>query len=736
MDEGSAQTGLVNSRWIFVTSIILLLGASSLLATEAENWPREVQAPNARVVMFQPQVESLYGNDLKTRAAVSVTRTGETTPVFGAVWSNARIDTDRDTRTVTVRDVNVQKVRFPEATPEDEQALADLLEREIPKWDLTMSLDRLLTMLDLADRERFLADKLNNDPPDIRFVTYPAVLVMIEGEPRLFDIENSNLRRVANTAFLIVNDPRSRTYFLYSGNDVWMEATEIEGPWAVANNVPPEIAQLSPIEAEKEAQQRAAEEAGEEGLSEESGSDTPPAVVIAVEPTELIVTEGSPQYQPIPDSMLLYVSNTESDVLLEIDTQLHYVLLSGRWFAAPSLNGPWKNVPSDELPSSFSEIPADSEMGHVRVWVAGTEEAKEAILDTQIPQTAAISRDATIEVEYYGRPQFEAVEETNLQYAVNTTMQVLRHGSDYFAVEEGVWYVSDSPTGPWEVSTETPPEIENIPPTSPMYNTKFVRVYDVTPQVVYVGHFPGYTHTFVHRGCIVFGTGWWFHPFWGPTVFIPRHSTWGWHVRWHPWWGWSFGFSHRSVRFSFGIGFHPWSHPGWWGPVGWHSHRIGWHSGWHHGWRSGWHRGWNSGYQAGFRAGARAGARVGFRAGERTGLRTGERLGSGFQGPNLYRGPQNRERLADLQARRPETRPTISRDLPNNVLAERDGSIARRASEGGFQQRQGNNWSRNQISSPNRQRNLNLQNNARQRGNIRSGQLNRTRAGGGGRLRR
>jgi len=106
------------------------------------------------------------------------------------------------------------------------------------------------------------------------------------------------------------------------------------------------------------------------------------------------VTEGAPEYKPIGTD-LLYVDNSESDVLVEIATQRHFVLLSGRWFAAPGFDGPWTFVASDTLPESFQAIPEDSAVGHLRVWVSGTDKVNEVVLDASIPQTAAIPRDAT-----------------------------------------------------------------------------------------------------------------------------------------------------------------------------------------------------------------------------------------------------------------------------------------------------------------------------------------------------
>jgi hypothetical protein len=78
------------------------------------------------------------------------------------------------------------------------------------------------------------------------------------------------------------------------------------------------------------------------------------------------------------------------------------------------------------LPKSFSEIPAESELGGLRTSVAGTDEANEAVMDTQIPQTAAVKRSGTtITVDYDGEPKFEPIKGTEVSSAVNTASKVL-----------------------------------------------------------------------------------------------------------------------------------------------------------------------------------------------------------------------------------------------------------------------------------------------------------------------
>jgi hypothetical protein len=132
---------------------VLLIVFSWGQAASAQDigWPREIDLPAGKIVIYQPQLDNLEGNDLTGRSAVSVTPAGRTEPAFGMVWFEAQLESDRDNRMVSILELDVPRVRFPNATPEQEQALAGVLKEEIPKWDLSFSLDRLVTMLDLAE---------------------------------------------------------------------------------------------------------------------------------------------------------------------------------------------------------------------------------------------------------------------------------------------------------------------------------------------------------------------------------------------------------------------------------------------------------------------------------------------------------------------------------------------------------------------------------------------------------
>src|SRR5262249_57635401 len=75
---------------------------------------------------------------------------------------------------------------------------------------------------------------------------------------------------------------------------------------------------------------------------------------------------------------------------MDTDNNDYYVLISGRWFHAPKLTGPWTFVRSSDLPAEFRQIPAKSPAARVLTAVAGTPQAKEAVIANSGPQTAPI----------------------------------------------------------------------------------------------------------------------------------------------------------------------------------------------------------------------------------------------------------------------------------------------------------------------------------------------------------
>lgn len=494
----------------------LLLLTCTLASTGSANeigldWPRDITNPKGTVTVYQPQLESFEGNLLTGLAAVSVQLKDRQEPAYGAVWLEARVETDRNNRTVDVVDVKVPEVRFPEATPEQIEKLSGLIADHFTGAHLTLSLDQLLTSLEMLESSE-QETPLQTRPPRIVFVTTPTALISIDGEPQLRPSDSdSSVLRVLNSPAFIALDTGSATYFLRGGGR-WYSANKLDGPWASAAVPSANIAKV----------------AESVPATAVSADEVEPAILVVTEPTELIETEGDPTFTPVKGTDLLTVGNTDRDVFLHIASNKRYLLLSGRWYAADGFDGPWTYVRSDALPADFGKIPEDSEVGDVLAFVAGTDLAREAVLDTAIPQTAAIQREsAALTVTYEGTPQFQVVENSTVRYAINTTYSVVQVGGKFYCCHNGVWFDAPTPSGPWSLCVAVPEPIYLLPPSCPVYHIRYVRVYSYTPKVVYVGYTPGYVGCYVHHGTVVYGTGY-VHPgYCGATLWVPRPRTFG-----------------------------------------------------------------------------------------------------------------------------------------------------------------------------------------------------------------
>jgi len=523
-----ARPGVVGYLVLVVAAATLALAAP---ARADESWPRQFDSSSGSFVIYQPQPEDLHGDLLAARAAFSLQKSADATPTFGVLWFTERIEIDRDSSSVAARSLDVTKVRLPGITSADAARYEALVEDQASVWDLSGSLEELQAGLAAAEKERASVAGLDNTPPKILFHNHRAILVVYDGSPLFGQVEGADLQGAVNTPYAVIYDPQSRSYYL-NGANLWYRAKDPLGPWRYIVDPPAAVRDVVPPDTS----------------SSDQIAGPPPDVLTATEPTELIATDGAPRYAPLVEDSLLYVANTESDVILEVSTQDLYVLISGRWFRAHSTDGPWTFVRGDQLPSSFRRVPFDSPKGNILASVAGTDQAEDAIADAEIPQTSAIRRDdRTFQVAYDGDPEFDPIEGTNLEYAVNTDAEVLLADGRYYACDQGVWYIADDPDGPWSVSETRPLGLEDIPPSCPVYDVRYVDIYEATPDVVYVGYLPGYLGCYPYFGTVVYGTGYYYPPWRGRHHYYPRRSTWGFQARYNLWLNrWSFGFSYNS----------------------------------------------------------------------------------------------------------------------------------------------------------------------------------------------
>ena len=115
-----------------------------------------------------------------------------------------------------------------------------------------------------------------------------------------------------------------------------------------------------------------------EGQADEKTNKKPslkngvPRVVVTTVPTELVVTDRRAAMAPHRQARCCSMSkNTTGNVFKNLNDQQTYVLVTGRWFRAPDLTGPWQYVAGKDLPPDFARIPDDSPKENVKASVPG-----------------------------------------------------------------------------------------------------------------------------------------------------------------------------------------------------------------------------------------------------------------------------------------------------------------------------------------------------------------------------
>ena len=492
-------------------------------------WPRKFSfagsAGNVTLLVYQPQVEKWEGNRLDFRAAVSSQTGGAAGEAFGVIWGTARTEVNRVARLVTLEDLNLTRSNFPTLADNGASYLQQL-QLLFTGTARTIALNRLQASLAASGSVNPAGVAVMNEPPQIIVSYSPAILVPISGKPVWRDVPDSRFERVINTRALILRKKWETTCYLHV-YDGWLSAAAIDGPWSQAMNLPWRIEDV----ANKLVENKLADPlSGGNAQPPPSLANGVPTIYVSQNPAELIVFKGQPNLQPVDQTALLWASNTTADVIVDTATNFYYVLISGRWYRASSLSGPWRFVAGSNLPPDFSRIPPSSPAGVVLASVAGTPQAKEAVIANSIPQTVTIPRvgGPSFTPVFDGPPQLRAIQGTPLQYVVNSPTPIIRVNSyTYYALRAGVWFTATSLNGSWVVAISVPAVIYTIPPSSPLYYVTFVRVYGSTPDVVYLGYTPGYLGTVVEPdGTVVYGTGYVYQP-WVGTVYYPPPVTYG-----------------------------------------------------------------------------------------------------------------------------------------------------------------------------------------------------------------
>ena len=207
-----------------------------------------------------------------------------------------------------------------------------------------------------------------------------------------------------NTGAAIVRLRETWYLHVYDG---WLSASSLTGPWTQVSSTPFGLDGVGRDLAKSGKADLL--DGGTKAEPKPSLANGVPTIYTSEVPAELLVFQGQPNLVPVTGTGLLWASNTSADVIVDTTNNNYYVLISGRWYRAAALTGPWTYVAANALPADFAKIPKDSHAGVVLAAVAGTTQAQEAVIENSIPQTATVPRQngPTFVPEFDGAPQYQ-----------------------------------------------------------------------------------------------------------------------------------------------------------------------------------------------------------------------------------------------------------------------------------------------------------------------------------------
>ncbi len=537
-------TGIKILKLTLVLTFFLVLFASTSNASElaALDYPRVVSGDGLEAKIHHPVVDS-WRDYAVLEAWVPVEITDQSTDQqwVGALRVKVNTEVRLGEQLVLLSDASITDTSFSDS--ETPARVIDFARNNIRSQRQEVTLNELVLSLadDFSPPQQRPATGFNRNPPRIVVSRKPARLLLIDQQPVKAPVIGTSLELVVNTDWNLFYDTDSRSWFVIN-DGIWQTQSLLaSGDWSIVSKLPEDFMRLSDEQGW---------EAVREALPPQVPAVAPPALIVSLEPTELVVIDGEPRLQLIPGADgLMEVANTDS-ALFQFDNTW-YFLAAGRWFQSASLEKEW--VPVSELPGAFAKIPPDHGRAAVRESVPETMEAALAYIAATLPQSSSVPLDGTPsqQVVYVGAPRFELISGTSVERAVNSPFAVIRHNNAYYLNFEAAWYRSDAPTGPWKPALVVPDAIFEIPPSDPLYYVTYVRPAGNQPQAgeARFTYSEGYNGMYTIGTNAVRGTGWAYKPWVGypggspvywsypPTWGYPRGAAWGYGYR-NPYYYW------------------------------------------------------------------------------------------------------------------------------------------------------------------------------------------------------
>ncbi|GGG56606.1 hypothetical protein [Bizionia arctica] len=540
-------------------SLLAFLAILAHVFSQEILWPKELSQGDSTLSAYQPQVESWDNHEiLDFRMAFKLSPSGGK-DIVGVVYLNAATDVNTITHEVLIKDMQFIKADFPSMSADSVQIMSKVVrEFMTPDKTLNISLEQIVASTPKTAPKKTV--DVNNTPPVILYSYKPTVLLQLDGEAVKSPVTSSNktLEYVINSNFPLFFDSTSSSYFVYDGLE-WQKSSAVNGPWTFTNNLPNSLDTLSNNSNWSHLK---------DALPPVSKANKKiPQIFYSDKTAVLILFEGTPVYSEIQETTLKYATNTDSDVFFSSTTNNYYYLASGRWFSASNLEGPWTYA-SNNLPKDFSNIPTTSPAASILAHVPGTDEAADAIMIAEIPtkiQINGVEAASKLDIKYSGKPEFKAIDDTELEYAVNTTDKVIEVSNEsYYACVDGVWFDSTTAEGPWQAAATIPQAIYEMPANSPVYNVTYVTQTVSPDGMVNSSYTAGYEGVYVTNtgvgAVVMYGSGYYYPPYYyyppmGYPLYFGLAMTYGCYA-YHPYYygGVAYHSSYNSVTGAYGHG--------------------------------------------------------------------------------------------------------------------------------------------------------------------------------------
>ena len=216
-----------------VCALAVLFVAAAM--AQDQGWPRQFTKPGGKVVLYQPQVDDWENyQKVDARMAFTITPTGGKSHV-GVVAVQMQSTVNMDDHTVFLSDPQITSISFPSLDPATTAQMDQLMRTFLnPSASMTISLDRLVASVKKTKTPP-VAD-VKNDPPTIFISFRPAILLLVNGEPSLAPIANSNLQFVVNANWPLFVEQGKSNYYLFDGKG-WLMCATLGGTWTPTNQV-------------------------------------------------------------------------------------------------------------------------------------------------------------------------------------------------------------------------------------------------------------------------------------------------------------------------------------------------------------------------------------------------------------------------------------------------------------------------------------------------------------------